>query len=67
MIALLRCNVEVQNSDVGVNCSAFRVLNSELHAYNSNIRDPKVNDGEWKAIARPLNSNIRDPNVNDGE
>ncbi|MCC5650925.1 hypothetical protein LC609_13995 [Nostoc sp. XA013] len=22
---------------------------------NSNVRDPRVNDGEWKAIARPLN------------
>ncbi|WP_375469531.1 hypothetical protein [uncultured Nostoc sp.] len=41
---------------------------------NSNVRDPKVNDSEWRAIAllfnselRALNSNIRDSRVNDSE
>ncbi|MBW4427674.1 MAG: hypothetical protein KME50_25335 [Nostoc desertorum CM1-VF14] len=41
---------------------------------NSNVRDPRVNDGEWKAMVyslnselRAFNSNIRDPRVNYGE
>ncbi|MCC5608636.1 hypothetical protein LC612_18030 [Nostoc sp. CHAB 5834] len=41
---------------------------------NSNVRDPRVNNGDWKAIAllfnselRVFNSNIRDPRVNDSE
>ena len=78
MIALLRCNFEAQNSDVGVNCSTFRVLNSklqpqnikfrdensELQAQNTNIRDPRVNDGEWKAMLYSLNSKLRALNSN---
>ncbi len=34
---------------------------------NSNIRDPKVNNGDWKAMVYSLNCNIRDPKVNNGE
>ncbi|WP_448271043.1 hypothetical protein [Nostoc sp. DSM 114160] len=41
---------------------------------NSNVGDPKVNNGEWRAIAlsfnselRALNCNSRDSKVNDGE
>ncbi|WP_375515132.1 hypothetical protein [uncultured Nostoc sp.] len=52
----------------------FRDQNTKLHALNCNVRDPRVNDGEWKAIAyslnselRALNCNIRDSRVNDGE
>ncbi|MEH1845410.1 MAG: hypothetical protein V7L25_10530 [Nostoc sp.] len=33
--------------------------NTKLHALNSNVRDPRVNDGEWSAIAHPLNSEVR--------
>ncbi|MEH2161238.1 MAG: hypothetical protein V7K38_09345 [Nostoc sp.] len=34
---------------------------------NTNVRDPKVNDGDWKAMVYSLNSNIRDPRVNDSK
>ncbi|MBN3938762.1 MAG: hypothetical protein HWQ40_02070 [Nostoc sp. NMS9] len=51
----------------------FRDEKTKLEALNSNVRDPKVNDGEWRAMAplfnselRALNSNIRDSRVNYG-
>ncbi|MEH1804327.1 hypothetical protein [Nostoc sp.] len=41
---------------------------------NSNVRDPRVNDGEWRAMVyslnselRALNCNIRNSGVNYGE
>ncbi len=45
----------------------FEDENSELRALNSNIRDPRVNDGDWKAMVYSLNCNIRDPKVNNSE
>jgi hypothetical protein len=52
----------------------FQYKNTKLGAMNSNVRDPRVNDGEWKAMVyslnselRAFNSNIRDPRVNYGE
>ncbi|WP_375480458.1 hypothetical protein [uncultured Nostoc sp.] len=52
----------------------FRDKNTKLEALNSNVRDPKVNDGEWKAMVYSFNSelpalncNIRDSRVNYGE
>ncbi|WP_157816609.1 hypothetical protein [Nostoc flagelliforme] len=52
----------------------FRDENTKLEALNSNVRDPKVNDSEWKAMVHSLNSelralncNIRDSRVNDIE
>lgn len=32
-----------------------RDKNTKLGAMNSNVRDPKVNDGEWRAITLPFN------------
>ncbi|MCC5622739.1 hypothetical protein [Nostoc sp. CHAB 5715] len=42
----------------------FRDENTKLEALNSNVRDPRVNDGEWKAMVYSLNSELRALNCN---